>query len=98
MLAVETGRGVVCSLLVVRLFGAVRSLCFEVQDGFGGVGLGRALCAAVTQGRQSVVLTAASVDYCREVVILGNRMKKKCYLPCIAVFGRLGLVRLGGHE
>jgi len=62
------------------------------------VGLGRALCAAVTQGWQSVVLTAALVDYCREVVILGNRMKKKYYLPFIAVFGRLGVVRLGGHE
>jgi len=97
MLAVETGRGMVCGLLVVWLFGAARS-CFEVRDGFGGVGLGRALCAAVTQGRQSVVLTAALVDYCHEVIILGNRMKKKCYLPFIAVFGRLGVVRLGGHE
>jgi len=34
MLAVETGRGVVCGLLVVRLFGAAR-LRFEVRDGFG---------------------------------------------------------------
>jgi len=76
MLPVETGRGMVCGLLVVWLFSAVRS-CFEVQDGFGGVGLGRALCAAVTRGRQSVILTATSVDYCLEVIILGNRMKKK---------------------
>ena len=85
ILAVETGRGMVCGLLVVWLFGAVR-LRFEVQDGFGGVGLGRALCAAVTQGRQSVVLTAASVDYCLEVVILGNRMKKKVLLTFYRCF------------
>jgi len=97
MLAVKTGRGVVCGLLVVWLFGAMR-LHFEVQDGFAGVGLGRALCAAVTRGWQSVILTTALVDYCLEVVILGNRMKKKCYLPFITVFGRFGVVRLGGHE
>ena len=84
MLPVETGRGVVCGLLVVWLFGAVRSH-FEVQDGFG-VGLGRALCAAVTQGRQSVILTAASVDYCLEVIILGNRMKKKVLLTFYRCF------------
>jgi len=85
MLAVEMGTGVVCGLLVVWLFGAMRSR-FEVQDGFAGVGLGRALCAAVTRGWQSVILTAASVDYCLEVVILGNRMKKKVLLTFYCCF------------
>jgi len=85
MLVVEMGRGVVCGLLVVWLFGAVR-LHFEVQDGFRGVGLGRALCAAVTWGWQSVVLTTASVDYCLEVIILGNRMKKKVLLTFYCYF------------
>jgi len=41
------------------------------------------VCAEVTQRQQSVILTTALVVYCHEVIIFGNRMKKKCYLPFI---------------
>jgi len=50
-----------------------------------------------------VVLTTASVVYCSEFVILGNKMKreKTCYLPLVipgslADFGRLEGARPGG--
>ena len=50
------------------------------------------MCVEVIQRQWSVILTATLVVYCHEVVILGNIMKKKSYLPFITVLGRLGVV------